>query len=78
MTAVQVNVQDHVMRDAEMELQTREEELRFMRLEKQELLREISLARAQMKQRAELENKLVDVQASSLSLSSPSYLSDAD
>ena len=62
LTILQVNVQDHVIRDAEIELQTREEELRFMKLEKQELMREIALARAQLKKRAELENKLVDVQ----------------
>eukprot|EP00042_Codosiga_hollandica_P049655 m.581202 g.581202 ORF g.581202 m.581202 type:complete len:935 (+) comp57935_c0_seq2:19-2823(+) len=57
-----VNIQESILRNATLELQQREEEIKFMHLEKQDLLREIELLRRQQPVKRQLESELIDLQ----------------
>ena len=51
-----------MLRNGLLELQAREEEIRFLRLEVQELQRELSLAEKQLPVKKQIEDELVSLQ----------------
>ncbi|XP_013065193.2 coiled-coil domain-containing protein 146-like [Biomphalaria glabrata] len=57
-----VNIQDQMVRNGEVELKTKEEEIRFLQLQKQEMKRSLELLRKNVPEKLNLEKELVTLQ----------------
>jgi hypothetical protein len=57
-----VNIQESIIRQGMVALEERDEQLKFMELERNELMRQIELMRAQQPVKRQIENELVDLQ----------------
>lgn len=57
-----LNIQDSVIRNGDMELQSREEEIRFLNMESSDLKRQIDLLKSSLPNKRALDNELTTLQ----------------